>query len=106
MRGGYYGEYKAKKELEDIYGKECVLKIAIAQIGADFMVIKEGKLILLVEVKETIKNKYYPREKERNQFARIAQFAQSNNSQAELWIYYRKGGGVPTEKEVRIIYSQ
>lgn len=104
-RGGYSGEYKAKKELESIYGKECVLKIAIAQIGADFMVIKEGKLILLVEVKETIKNKYYPKPREKEQFQRIETFAKANKTRAELWIYYKKGKGTPMEKDVKVIHE-
>ncbi len=104
-RSGYVGEYKAKKELENIYGKDSVLKIAIAQIGADFMIIKNGRLILLVEVKETIKKKYYPSKKEKSQFERIKQFAMTNKTRAELWIYYRKGTGSPSQKEIKCIYS-
>ena len=102
-RSGYIGEYAAKKDLEAMFGKECVLKIAIAQIGADFMVIKNGRLILLVEVKETIKNKYYSSKREKEQFERIKTFALSNSCPAELWIYYRKGSGQKMEKEIRTI---
>ena len=100
-RGGYGGEWKAKKELISIYGKESVIKIAIAQMGADFMVISKGRLVLLVEVKETIHNKYYPGSKEIRQIARIKEFAITNECKAELWIYYKRGSGQPTIKEVR-----
>ena len=102
-KGGYIGEYAAKKELQAIYGDDNVIKIAIAQIGADFMVIKNGRLILLVEVKETIKNKYYSSKREKEQFERIKTFALSNSCPAELWIYYRKGSGQKMEKEIRTI---
>src|SRR3990167_2301311 len=91
-RKGYSGEYRAKSELIERFGKECVLKIAISQIGADYMVIKEGILIMIVEVKET------------NQFERIKAFAEINDCLAELWIYYRKGIGKEIEKE-RVILN-
>jgi len=69
------------------------------------MVIKDHKLILLVEVKETIKKKYYPKPRERLQFERIRQFAEANSTRAELWIYHRKGIGRPVQKVVSMIYS-
>ena len=102
-RKGYSGEYKAKQELIDTYGKDCVLKIAIAQIGADFMVIIHGQLTLIIEVKETIHSNYYPKLKEKEQFNRIKEFAKLNDCPAELWIYYKQGSGKETIKEVRII---
>jgi len=98
---GYSGEYKAKKELEAIYGSSNVLKIAIAQVGADFMVFDEGRLILLVEVKTTTLNKWYAREKEKIQFNKIKSFALAHNCPAELWIYYKQGKGNPMIKEIR-----
>ena len=103
-RGGYAGEYAAKKMLGKMFGDENVLKIAIAQVGADFMVIVEGKLVLLVEVKETIKEKYYSSKREKEQFRRIKEFAEAQNCRAELWIYYRKGSGKPMDREVRVIH--
>ena len=103
-RKGYSGEYRAKSELIERFGKECVLKIAIYQIGADYMVIKEGILIMIVEVKETNKSKYYPSAKEKQQFERIKAFAEINDCLAELWIYYRKGIGKEIEKE-RVILN-
>ena len=104
-RKGYQGEYLAKKELIDKFGSDNVIKIAIAQIGADFMVIMGGKLVLLVEVKETIGKKYYPKKKEKEQFNRIYEFAKRNKCLAELWVYYRKGSGKPTIKEASIIHQ-
>ncbi len=100
-RKGYSGEYKAKQELEAEYPDCDVIKIAIAQIGADFMVIYYGRLLLLVEVKETTHNHYYPNIKEKKQFTRIIEFALIHNCKAELWIYYKQGHGKLTIKEVK-----
>ena len=100
-RQGYDGELRAKKELQYRYGKHTVIKIAIAQTGADFMVIEHGKLILLVEVKETIKDKYYPDKIQKRQLQRIKEFAEVNNCTAQLWIYYKKGYGKKTKKEIK-----
>lgn len=100
-RKGYNGELRAKKELEAEYPDCDVIKIAIAQIGADFMVICHGSLLLVVEVKETIHIHYYPSKKEKKQFERIKEFAKIHDCKAELWIYYTKGSGKVTIKEVR-----
>lgn len=102
-RKGYAGEHKAKQELIERFGKECVLKIAISQIGADFMVIKDGMLLMLVEVKET-HSKYYPN-RDKEQLERIKEFAKINNCLAELWIYTRQGIGKEIKKEIKIIYN-
>lgn len=100
-RKGYSGEYKAKQELSQLYGSSNVLKLAIAQIGADYMVFKQGRIVLLVEVKETNADKYYASKRELLQFVRIKAFAQEHKCDAQLWIYYRKGKGKEMEKEIR-----
>ena len=100
-RGGYAGEYKAKKELIDIFGELGVIKVAISQFGADFICVVDGLVAKAVEVKETTKKKYYPSPKEKKQFERIKEFANIHNCEAELWIYYRRGTGQTMEKEVR-----
>ncbi len=105
MRKGYEGEYKAKKELQKIYGKDNVIKIAIAQQGADFFVFKEGRVYLQVEVKETISKKYYPLPSEKLQIKRLIQFGKNHKVRSELWVYYRKGTGIKTEKEVKVLYK-
>ena len=44
-RKGYDSELRAKKELQKIYGKDNIIKIAISQQGADLFAIKNGKYI-------------------------------------------------------------
>mgnify|MGYP003650295132 CR=1 FL=1 len=102
-RSGYAGEYKAKKELIEEYGEHGVIKIAIAQFGADFLAIKDGILDKAVEVKFTTQAKYYSSPKEKKQFARIKEFAEHHNCKSELWIYVSRGSGFPLEKEIRNI---
>jgi len=105
MRKGYDGELKAKKELQKIYGKDNIIKIAISQQGADFFAFKEGRVDLQIEVKETVSKKYYPLPQEKEQIQRIIQFGKNHKIRSELWIYYKKGGGIKTEKEVRVLYK-
>ena len=104
-RKGYEGEYKAKEELKKIYGKNNVIKIAIAQLGADFFAFKEGRVDLQLEVKETISKKYYPLPQEKEQIQRIIQFGKNHKIRSELWIYYRRGAGIKIKKEVRVLYD-
>lgn len=105
MRKGYLGEYKAKKELSEIYGKDNVIKIAISQMGSDFFVICMGNVIKLVEVKETKRNKYYSTLQEKEQIERIKKFAELQQIPAEMWIYYKKGRGKKYIKKVEEIYK-
>jgi len=96
-RKGYVGEYLIKNRLIKEYGKINVLKIAISQEGSDFIVLQKGKIIKVVEVKETTKDKYYPSQKEKRQFERIRSFAKEHKIPAELYIVYRKGKGKKSE---------
>ena len=105
MKKGYYSELRAKKELEKEYGKGNVVKIAISQQGADFIVISCGEVVKIVEVKETHSKKYYPRPKEKNQIKRIIEFAKKQGITAELWIYKYKAMGSPAVKEVRVLWG-
>lgn len=103
-RRGYKSEYRAKNELIDKYGKSSVIKVAIG--GAeDFLIVKAGKLIKVVEVKETHK-KYYPKPREKKQIERIIKFAESNHILAELWIYRYFGRGKPSTKQVKILFQK
>ena len=104
-RKGYEGEYKAKKELGEIYGKDNVIKIAIAQQGADFFAFKNDRVDLQIEVKETISKKYYSTPEEKLQFERIIRFGKRHKIRSEIWIYYRKGAGIKMEKEIRVLFS-
>lgn len=87
MRKGYASEYKSKKELVDTYGKDNCIKVAISQVGSDYLVICCGELIKTVEVKECHDKKYYPSAKDKDQFRRIVDFAKSQGCIAELWVY-------------------
>jgi hypothetical protein len=99
MRKGYVGEYLIKNKLIKKYGKDNVIKVAIG--GAeDFIVVKKGRLVEIVEVKETIKNKYNPSYREKKQFKRIKKFAKEHGIPAKLCIVYRRGSGKKSKIEV------
>lgn len=89
MRKGYMGEYKAKKELIQKYGKENVLKVAIGG-AVDFLVLTPGKnkIEKIVEVKECHKNKYYPTQREKEQFERLKRLGKKHSIKTELWIKF------------------
>ncbi len=90
MRRGYAAEYLAKKKLIKIYGRQNVIKIAIGG-SADFIILKpnEDKIEKIVEVKQTAKNKYYPRENEKEQLGLLRQLATEHNVPIEVWIKFR-----------------
>jgi len=100
MRKGYRAEYLAKKELIEKYGKDNVIKVAIGQFGADFLVFNNGNLTKIVEVKQTHKNKFYPSKRERDQLRRIKEFAKKQGCEFEVWVYKFKTRGKKHEKEV------
>lgn len=91
-RKGYASELLAKKELEDAYGKQNCIKVAIGSFGGDFIVLHpySNEIVKIVEVKETHRKKYYPSAREKVQLARIKTFAKLHDIKAELWI--RKPG--------------
>jgi len=103
-RKGYYSEYKAKRELIDIWGKPNVIKVAIGG-ATDFIVVCQGKIIKVVEVKEAHKKKYYPRPNEKEQMRRIKEFAEIHGIRAEVWIYKYKDKGKVLIKEKQILYE-
>ena len=88
MRKGYNAEYLAKKILQKKYGEDAVVKIAIGQMGADFLVWENKRIIKLVEVKESHKKKWYINEREKKQIERIKQFCKKNELEFEIWIKY------------------
>lgn len=103
-RKGYDAEYKTKKELEQTYGKGNVIKVAIGG-SSDYIVICCGELLKICEVKTTKKKKYYPTKREEAQIKEITRLAQQHHVPCELYIYYTKGKGKKTEKEVKVIYT-
>jgi hypothetical protein len=94
MRKGYRSEYLAKKLLIEKYGKQNVLKIAIGGC-VDFLILtpNKNKIEKIVEVKQTAKNKYYPRENEKKQLELIKKFATEHNIPIELWIKFKNRKG-------------
>ena len=105
-RKGYVGEYIVKKKLIEEFGKINVTKVAISQEGSDFHVLKKGRLIKVVEVKEKIGYKeYIPDERSKKQFERIKEYAIEQNCIAELWIVYRQGKGKKPVITIRNIYK-
>ncbi len=86
-RKGYRAEWLAKKELVAKYGKENVIKMAIGQTS-DFIVLKpnSGRIEKIVEVKSTVKPKWYPKPREKDQMERLIALAKEHNIQLELWI--------------------
>ncbi len=90
MRKGYRAEYLVKQKLKEMYGEQNVLKIAIGG-SADFLVLSpnENKIEKIVEVKQTAKNKYYPRENEKVQLELIKKLAIEHNVPVEIWIKFK-----------------
>ncbi len=86
-RKGYRAEYLAKKKLIEECGEENVIKMAIGQ-ASDFLVLKpgSGKIEKIVEVKSTVKEKWYPKPREKEQMARLLALAKEHNVRLELWI--------------------
>ena len=96
-RKGYNAEHIAKERLSEEFGKENIIKIAIAQQGADYLVLKGKEIYKLVEVKSTKGKRWYPiREKDLKQFINIVKFTKDKGIIAEWWI---KTGG-STEFEI------
>lgn len=88
-RLGYRAEYLAKNELIEKYGKENVLKIAIGG-SVDFLVLSpnKNKIEKIVEVKNTKKKKYYPKEREIEQLEILKELGKEHNIPIELWIKF------------------
>ena len=90
MRRGYQAEYLTKKILIEIYGRQNVLKMAIGG-SVDFLVLSPNKNTIekIVEVKQTAKNKYYPRENEKIQLELIKKLADEHSVPVEIWIKFK-----------------
>jgi len=88
MRRGYNAEYTAKKKLIEKYGKDSVIKVAIGGM-VDYIIIQNEKVIKLVEVKKTKSKKWYPKQRDKQQFERIYRFCKDNKLKCEYWIFER-----------------
>lgn len=101
-RKGGQAETECKKKLIAEYGQHNVFKIAIGG-AVDFIIVKEGRLILAVECKESHSKKYYPLADEKNQFTRIKAFCDVHNIKGELWIKYVGIKGRPLQWSIEAI---
>jgi len=104
VRQGYGAEYKCKKENEEKYGVGNCIKVAIGG-SSDFMIAYRGRIVKFIEVKETKKDVYYPKPRERKQFAELVRIGKHHQVPVELWIYFKRGKGKPAIKHVRRIYE-
>ena len=102
MRKGYLAEYLCKKELSKQYGKENVFKVAIGGT-TDFFVLEPGKrrILKIVEVKQTKKNKWYPSEHDIKQFTIIEKISKEHKIPVEYWIRIKRKWKILTLKEVK-----
>ncbi len=90
MRLGYRAEYLARQKLIKEFGKQNVIKMSIGQ-SCDFIVLKpkENQIEKIVEIKQTAKRKYYPRENEKRQLELIKNLAREHSVPVELWIKFK-----------------
>jgi hypothetical protein len=100
MHKGYRYEYLAKKKLIEMYGRQNVIKLAIGQ-SADFIILspKNNKIEKIIEVKGTIKEKFYLKPREKIQFKNIDDLAKEHNIPVEIWIK-TKGKGFQIKQKV------
>lgn len=104
-RQGYQAEYKCKKENAEIYGQLNVIKVAIGG-SSDYMIAYRGRIIKFIEVKETKSDVYYPKLRERKQFAMLVSIGKHHQVPVELWVYFKRKKGRPAIKHVRHIYGK
>lgn len=85
-RKGWSWEYKCKKKLIDEYGEINVLKPAFWQWKSDFLILKKGRIIKAIECKKTQKSKWYPNQREIEQFKKLKEFCHEHGIECEYWI--------------------
>lgn len=75
-RKGYYSEYKINQLLKKEYPECDIIRNPIA----DFMVIKNGLIIKIIEIKSIHdRKKFYPTPREKEQIRRIKEFSSKHN---------------------------
>ncbi|MER3407134.1 MAG: hypothetical protein C4278_01785 [Patescibacteria group bacterium] len=87
MKKGYLAEYQAKKILIKKYGKNNVFKIAIGGI-LDFLILSpdSNKIIKIVEIKKTKKNKWYLNDHDKKQIKILKKIKKTHKIPIEYWI--------------------
>ncbi len=97
-RKGYNEEYKVKKKLIELYGKDAVFKLAIGEAFDYLVLAKDDKIEKLVEVKGTHDKKKYFNKRERAQIERINTTAKPRGIRTEVWV-------VKPREEIEIIVT-
>jgi len=94
IRRGYPAELEALHLLQQAYGKNNVMKVAIGSFGSDFIIFSDCKneIRKLVEIKQCFsRKKFRASAREKEQLKRISEFAKSHAVAAEVWVkYFRK----------------
>jgi len=88
QRRGYDREYASKKRLQELYGDNNVVKVAVSQKAPDFICFKRllsvGSEPIFkienVEIKSTIQKKYYPQKHDIKQFHMFKKWQESNKT--------------------------
>jgi len=86
MKKGYKAEYEVKKALFRKYTPEMVFKVAIGGTIDFFVLGKNKKILKLIEVKKTEKNRWYPNEHDLKQFKALKQIQKRHKIPVEYWI--------------------
>jgi len=94
VRKGYMAEKWVKDKLVALYGKDDVIKVAIAG-KIDYIVLNRGRIVKGVEVKECHQSRYTPSKREIEQFKWLLAFAKRHKCNAELWVLFPQGRGKP-----------
>lgn len=84
-RRGYSAEYEAKQELVRVYGRECVVKVAVSQSAPDFLVLDDG-CVVGVEVKARNTPFVYLNRHDREQFERFVVWSGKTRVPVYYWI--------------------
>lgn len=92
-RKGYYSEYKINQMLKKEYPDCDIIRNPIA----DFMVIKKGLIIAIIEIKSIHRKKFYPTAREKEQIIRIHNFTFKHDIDAFILVD-RIGKKVKLEK--------
>lgn len=102
MKKGYRAEYKAKQNLQKLFGKNNLFKIAIGG-ATDFLILspKKNKILKLIEIKTTKKAKWYPGEHDFRQFKILEKIQKEHKIPVEYWIKIKKNWQILTLEKVK-----
>ena len=105
MKKGYKAEYEVKKALFRKYSPKSVFKVAIGGT-TDFCVLgKNGKVLKLIEVKKTNKNRWYPSQQELKQFKTLKAIQKRHKIPIEYWIKINGKFKIFNLKEIKTFFS-